>query len=103
MRLKNRAGPVEGPEVEGQVIQMVAAALLAATKVAGPVLFGTLAIGLLLSIVQSATQIQEQTLTFVPKLIVAAVILVLTGGWCLRVLESFTKDLFTMVPALLAS
>lgn len=89
--------------MEGQVIQIVAQALIAATKVCGPVLFATLAVGLLLSIVQSATQIQEQTLTFVPKLIVAAVVLVLTGGWCLRVLENFTQDLFTMVPALINS
>jgi flagellar biosynthetic protein FliQ len=87
--------------VEGQVIQIVAQALLTATKVAGPVLFATLAVGLVLSIVQSATQIQEQTLTFVPKLIVAAVVLVLTGGWCLRVLEGFTRDLFTLVPGLI--
>jgi flagellar biosynthesis protein FliQ len=89
--------------VEGLIIQIVAAALLTATKVAGPVLFATLAVGLVLSIVQSATQIQEQTLTFVPKLIVAAVVLVLTGGWCLRVLESFTRALFTMVPSLLGT
>jgi flagellar biosynthetic protein FliQ len=89
--------------MEDQVIQIVAAALLAATKVAGPVLFSTLAIGLILSIVQSATQIQEQTLTFVPKLVVAAVVLVLTGGWCLRVLESFTREIFAMIPSLLNS
>jgi len=89
--------------MEDNVVQIIAAALLTATKVAGPVLFATLAIGLVLSIVQSATQIQEQTLTFVPKLIVAAVVLVLTGGWCLRVLEGFTRELFTMIPALLAS
>ena len=89
--------------MEGQVIQIVAAALLTATKVAGPVLFATLAIGLLLSIVQSATQIQEQTLTFVPKLVVAALVLVITGGWCLRVLEGFTKELFAMIPSLLNS
>jgi flagellar biosynthetic protein FliQ len=89
--------------VEGLIIQIVAAALLTATKVAGPVLLATLAVGLVLSIVQSATQIQEQTLTFVPKLIVAAVVLVLTGGWCLRVLEGFTRDLFTMVPTLLGT
>jgi flagellar biosynthesis protein FliQ len=89
--------------VEGQVIQIVAQALLTATKVCGPVLFATLAVGLLLSIIQSATQIQEQTLTFVPKLIVAAVVLVLTGGWCLRVLEGFTRSLFTMVPGLINS
>jgi flagellar biosynthetic protein FliQ len=89
--------------VEDLVIQIVARALLTATKVAGPVLFATLAIGLLLSIVQSATQIQEQTLTFVPKLVVAAIVLVLTGAWCLRVLENFTTQLFAMVPTLLNS
>jgi flagellar biosynthesis protein FliQ len=89
--------------MEDNVIQIVALALLTATKVAGPVLFSTLAIGLLLSIVQSATQIQEQTLTFVPKLVVASVVLVITGGWCLRVLEGFTRELFTMIPALINS
>lgn len=85
------------------VIQIVAAALLTAVKISGPVLVTTLVIGLLLSIVQSATQIQEQTLTFLPKLAVAAVVLVLTGAWCLRVLESFTRELFTMVPTLIGS
>jgi len=53
--------------------------------------------------VQSATQIQESTLTFVPKLAVAAVILVLTGAWSLRVLESFTRELFATIPQLVAS
>ncbi len=89
--------------MEDSIIQIVAAALLTATKVAGPVLGATLAIGLLLSIVQSATQIQEQTLTFVPKLVVTAVVLVLTGAWCLKTLESFTRELFNMVPSLLNS
>jgi flagellar biosynthesis protein FliQ len=89
--------------MEDNVIQIVAAALLTATKVAGPVLISTLVVGLVLSIVQSATQIQEQTLTFVPKLVVAAVVLVLTGAWCLRVLETFTHQLFAMIPALLAN
>ncbi len=88
--------------MEDTIIQIVAAALLTATKVAGPVLFSTLAIGLVLSIVQSATQIQEQTLTFVPKLVVASVVLVLTGAWALRVLEGFTHQIFAMVPQLLA-
>jgi flagellar biosynthetic protein FliQ len=89
--------------MEDSVIQIVAAALLTAAKVAGPVLFSTLAIGLILSIIQSATQIQEQTLTFVPKLIVAALVLVLTGAWCLRVLENFTTQIFAMIPTLLNS
>ncbi len=85
------------------IIQIVAAALLTAVKIAGPILASTLAIGLVLSIVQSATQIQESTLTFLPKLAVAAVVLVLTGAWSLRVLEGFTRELFTMVPTLLGT
>jgi flagellar biosynthetic protein FliQ len=89
--------------VEDNVIQIVAAALLTATKVSGPILVSTLVVGLVLSIIQSATQIQESTLTFVPKLVVAAVVMVLTGAWCLRVLEGFTRELFAMVPTLLGS
>jgi flagellar biosynthetic protein FliQ len=85
------------------VIQIVAAGLLTAMKIAGPILVATLVIGLFLSIVQSATQIQEQTLTFLPKLLVAAIVLVVTGAWCLRVLESFTREIFAMIPTLLNS
>ena len=84
-----------------KIVQIVAEALLTATKIAGTVLVGTLVIGLLLSIVQSATQVQEQTLTFLPKLGVAALVLVLTGAWALRTLESFTRELFTLVPSLI--
>ena len=61
-----------------KVVQIVAEALITATKIAGPVLVGTLVIGLLLSIVQSATQVQEQTLTFLPKLFVAALDIVVS-------------------------
>jgi flagellar biosynthetic protein FliQ len=89
--------------VADHVIQIVAGALLTATKLAGPVLVATLGVGLALSVVQSATQIQESTLTFVPKLAVAAVVLVLTGAWCLRVLEGFTREIFAMIPALVQS
>lgn len=85
------------------VIQIVAGALLTATKLAGPVLVTTLGVGLLLSIVQSATQIQESTLTFVPKLLISAVVLVLTGAWSLRVLEGFTREIFAMIPTLVQS
>ena len=85
------------------VIHIVAMALLTATKLAGPILLTTLAIGLALSVLQSATQIQESTLTFVPKLAVAAVVLVVTGAWSLRVLTGFTREIFTMVPELVAS
>jgi flagellar biosynthesis protein FliQ len=87
--------------VNDKIVQIVAEALLTATKIAGPVLVATLAIGLLLSIVQSATQVQESTLTFLPKLFAAALVLVLTGAWALRTLEGFTHDLFALVPSLI--
>ncbi len=87
--------------MEQGIIQIVAMALMTATKVSAPVLITCLAVGLVLSVIQSATQIQEATLTFLPKLAVAAVVLVLTGGWTLRVLEGFTRELFTLVPTLL--
>jgi flagellar biosynthetic protein FliQ len=89
--------------VSDQVINIVAGALLTATKLSGPILIATLVVGLALSVVQSATQIQESTLTFVPKLAVAAIILVLTGAWSLRVLEGFTRELFAQIPRLVAS
>lgn len=89
--------------MEDNIIQIIAAGLLAATKVAGPVLIATLAVGLVLSIVQSATQLQESTITFLPKLAVAALVLVLTGAWMLRVLEGFTREIFAMIPTLLNS
>jgi flagellar biosynthesis protein FliQ len=85
-----------------KIVQIIAEALLTATKIAGPVLVATLVIGLLLSIVQSATQVQEATLTFLPKLFAAALVLVLTGAWALRTLEGFTHDLFALVPSLLS-
>jgi flagellar biosynthesis protein FliQ len=85
------------------VIQIVAKALWTATELAGPVLATTLAVGLALSVLQSATQIQESTLTFVPKLIVAAIVMVITGAWSLRVLEGFTREIFAMIPALVSA
>ncbi len=89
--------------MDDTIIQIVASALITATKVAGPVLGATLAVGLVLSVIQSATQIQESTLTFLPKLGAAAIVLVLTGAWCLRVLTGFTQELFALVPTLINS
>jgi flagellar biosynthesis protein FliQ len=87
--------------MEDRFIQIVANALLTAAKVSAPVLITTLVIGLMLSIVQSATQIQESTLTFLPKLAAAGIVLVMTGSWTLKVLEGFTREVFAQVPTLL--
>ena len=89
--------------MDDNIIQIVATALVTATKVSAPVLVTAMAVGLVLSIVQSATQVQEATLTFLPKLAAAAVALVVSGSWALRVLVGFTRQLFTVIPTLLGS
>lgn len=85
------------------VVQIGVQAILLATKLAGPVLLVTLAIGLGVGLIQSATQIQEQTLTFVPKLAGVALVMILGGNWMLTEVIAFTRNLFDMVPTLLRS
>jgi flagellar biosynthesis protein FliQ len=86
---------------DSTVTQIAIQSILLATKLAGPVLLVSLLIGLGVGLVQSATQIQEQTLTFVPKLVGIALVIVLAGNWMLGQMISFTQNLFDMVPALI--
>lgn len=65
--------------------------------VAAPILIISILVGLIISIFQATTQIQEQTLTFVPKLIAVAVVGLLAGGWMLNTLVSFTKRIFELM------
>ena len=68
--------------------------------VAGPLLLVALVIGLVVSIFQAATQINESTLSFIPKLIGLFLTLVLAGPWMLTVLLDFMRQTFTSIPAL---
>ncbi len=74
---------------------------IVAAKVSGPVLVMSLAIGLGISLLQSITQIQEVTLTFVPKLAGVALVIVFSGNWMLNTLVSFTNQLFKLIPGLI--
>ena len=85
------------------VINIAVQAILLATKLAAPILGVSLAIGLFVGLIQSATQIQEQTLTFVPKLAGVALVIVITGHWMLGQIISFTQSLFAMIPHLIAA
>lgn len=67
--------------------------LLTTALVAAPVLLAILIVGLLISILQVATQVQEMTLTFIPKLAVSVVMLVVFGGWMITTLKHFAIDL----------
>ena len=66
-----------------------------------PLLLSALAVGLLIGVFQAATQIQEMTLSFIPKLFALAVALLVSGAWMLRVLTEFTTRLIGEIPALL--
>lgn len=65
--------------------------------VAAPVLLASLAIGLVIGVIQAATSVNEQTLTFVPKLAITAVVLVIFGGAMLGLIGDFTKEIFDQI------
>jgi len=78
---------------QNQVLYMAKEALATAILVGGPVLGVSLLIGLLVSIFQAMTQIQEQTLSFIPKILAIAAVMMLLGSWMLGVLTNYTVNL----------
>lgn len=86
---------------EALVIEIAIQAMWVTAKVAAPILIVALGIGFAISLLQSVTQVQEVTLTFVPKLLGVAVTLAVAGNWMLVELQTFTTSLFDMVPRLI--
>ena len=86
---------------ETSVIEIATQTLLVAAKISAPILIVTLALGLGVSLVQSVTQVQEHTLTFVPKLAGVALTIVVAGNWMLAELMGFTTHLFDLIPELI--
>ena len=82
------------------VVDLARRALMVALLVGGPLLVAALLVGLIVSIVQSLTQIQEQTLAFLPKLAVVGGLFLLLLPWMLRLLAQFTSELLTSLPGL---
>lgn len=71
--------------------------IMTALKISLPILIVVLLLGLIISILQATTQVQEQTLTFVPKLIATAFVGIFLGSWMLHTMMSFTKRIFDLV------
>lgn len=71
--------------------------IVTAMKIGGPILIVVLVLGLIISIIQATTQIQEQTLTFVPKLIATAAVGLFLGSWMLETLMSYTNRIFDII------
>lgn len=82
------------------VLDVLQDAFLVLIRVGGPVLITALVIGLVISIIQATTQIQEQTLSFVPKLFAILLTLVLLGNFMLNTLVAFTDRLFSIIAGL---
>lgn len=86
---------------EGLVVGVIQEALLRAILIASPMLGIGLVVGLVISILQTTTSIQEQTLTFVPKILAVLVAVAIFGAWMLRMLMDFITKLIAMMPGLL--
>jgi flagellar biosynthetic protein FliQ len=84
------------------VIEIALKMMIVVAKVTAPILIASLAVGLSISLFQSVTQIQEVTLTFVPKLAVVALVILVAGHWMLNEIVNFTQQLFASIPRLLA-
>ncbi len=83
------------------VMTIAREAITTTVLLAAPLLLSALAVGLIVGVFQAATQINEQTLSFVPKLLVLAMAVVVAGPWLLSVLLNFTRQLFSSIPRLI--
>ncbi len=86
---------------ETTVIEIVTSAMWTATKVSAPILVTAIVVGVLMGLLQSVTQIQEQTLAFVPKFAAVGLVIVISGQWMLHLLVDFTTELIGRIPSML--
>lgn len=82
---------------EGQIMDVLREAMLVAFKLAGPLLMASIVVGLIVAVFQAATQIHEQTLTFVPKILCIALLLLMMGSWMIGTLGDFIRELFLIM------
>lgn len=95
--------PIKGHVLNSETIMtMTYQALKVALIMAGPLLLVMLVVGLLISIFQAATQINEMTLSFIPKLLALGVTLVLLGPWLISTMVDYIQQLFSQIPGLVS-
>ncbi len=82
---------------QNQIIDILREGMWVAIKIGGPMLVASMGIGILVAIFQAATQIHEQTLSFVPKLILIIAFCLVGGGWMLTTMQDFTRMIFTQM------
>jgi flagellar biosynthesis protein FliQ len=82
------------------VVEVVSQAIKVTLMLAAPMLIGALVVGVLVSIFQAVTQINEQTLSFIPKILVIIAALVIFSPWMMETMVTFTRELFISIPEL---
>ena len=85
----------------GFAVEVVNQAIKVTLMLAAPMLIGALVVGVLVSIFQAVTQINEQTLSFIPKILVIIAALVIFSPWMMETMVTFTQDLITSIPELI--
>jgi len=83
------------------VLTIVSNSLTITTMLAAPLLLSALATGVLIGVLQAATQINEMTLTFIPKLMSLVIVLIIAGPWMLQLIMSYTINLFNQIPTMI--
>lgn len=87
---------------DAALIDIVVQTMFITAKIVGPMLLVSLVVGFTVSLMQSVTQIQEFTLTFVPKFVGLGLVILIGGPWMLAELIGYTNALFDLIPALIA-
>lgn len=83
--------------MEDQLLQLAAQSLMKTLMWSAPAVLAGLLVGFMVSLFQAVTQIQEQTLTFVPKIIAVFLVLLVTGGWMVEEIQTFTEETYDTV------
>ncbi len=87
----------------GFVVEITNQAVKVTMMLAAPMLLGALVVGIMVSLFQAVTQINEQTLAFIPKILVIVIALVILSPWMMDTITTFTRDLYTSIPSVVMS
>lgn len=82
----------------GELVSLLRGGIFQILLLSAPILFAALIVGLIVAIFQATTSIQEQTLTFVPKILAILGMLALLGGWMFSMMKEYTLSIFNMIP-----
>ncbi|MDH3684547.1 MAG: flagellar biosynthesis protein FliQ [Acidimicrobiia bacterium] len=87
---------------EADVMQIITDAMWVATRIGAPILLTSIVVGVAVGLLQSVTQIQEPTLSFVPKFVAIGLVIIITGPWMLQEIVSYTEGLIRSLPGLIS-